>query len=228
MEYKKAQPAGGERACVLCKGADPAQVTALDDLIPAGRSRFIAVTKHLVAVPTFGCFVPGYLLIVPRTHVLAFGQLPAAALEETRALVDDLATRLHVIYRLPILAFEYGLASPGLRRIEHAHWHLLPSVADLAGWLGRRLDGQTLGSLADLPADHSYIAVRSQDKILRVYSAGRDGDEARRTHERIRLRRAVAMLDPRIDDANWDWAEHRRADLIAATVTDLATSPATR
>jgi hypothetical protein len=77
-----------------------------------------------------------------------------------------------------------------------------------------------------LPAGYSYIAVRTPDQALRIYHAGRNGEEAKRTHERIRLRRTVAALDPRVDDQAWDWAQHRRGDLIAATLTDLTNSTA--
>lgn len=60
--------------CVLWAGADPTLVTPLAEFLPPGHSRFVAATAGFVAVPTLGCFVPGYLLIVPRTHVLSFGQ----------------------------------------------------------------------------------------------------------------------------------------------------------
>ncbi|TDD62593.1 hypothetical protein E1293_43950 [Actinomadura darangshiensis] len=176
-------------------------------------------------MPTYGCFVPGYLLVVPRPHALSFGQLPAGVLEESQALIEGLAARLQAVYDLPVLAFEYGLAATGIRRIEHAHWHLLPSTADLTGWLDEQLDGEEIGALADLPADRSYIAVRTQQAAVRVYDVGRDADQVRQSHRRIRLRRAVAALDPRVHDGAWDWSEHRCAKLIAATVTDLQAPP---
>ena len=219
MRRIQAGPAGN--SCVLCAGADPSLSTPLDELLPRGRSRFVAASENLVAVPTYGCFVPGYLLVVPRVHVLSFGQLPEGALKEAQALVDDLAALLRKVYGLPVLGFEYGLAATGVRRIEHAHWHLLPSAADLAGWLDQRLQGRAVGSLTGLPADRSYIAVRRQDQRLQVYEVGQGDEEAREAHRRIRLRRTVAALDPRVDDHAWDWAGHRCAELIAATVKDL-------
>jgi diadenosine tetraphosphate (Ap4A) HIT family hydrolase len=209
--------------CVLCAGADSGRRTPLEDLLPAGRSRFIATTPRFVAVPTYGCFVPGYLLLIPRPHVLSFGQLTEGALGEAEALVEELAERLRAVYGLPVLGFEYGLATRGVRRIEHAHWHLLPSTADLAGFLDERLAGQSVASLAALPRESSYIAVRGQGAILRVYDVG----DALTEDRRIRLRRTVAALDPRIEAGNWDWAENRCAELIRATVADLSTATGT-
>jgi diadenosine tetraphosphate (Ap4A) HIT family hydrolase len=190
--------------------------------MPPGRSRFVAVTPRFVAVPTYGCFVPGYLLIVPRTHVLAFGGLDAAARAEAEDLIGELAARLETVYRMPVLGFEYGLAALGVRRIEHAHWHLLPSSADLTGWLDARLTGRP-GSFSQLPSRASYIAVRAPDAHLRLFDVGRNANEVRAVHQRIRLRRTVAALDPRVPDTTWDWAEQRYSELIRATVTDLNT-----
>lgn len=208
---------------VPCAGADPSQITPLARLLPPGYSRLIAITSRFAALPTYGCFVPGYLLIVPRAHVLPFGQLDVSAPAEAQSLIEQLTDRLRAMYDLPILGFEYGSASTGIRRIEHAHRHLLPSPADLVGWLNERLTGQAIGSLADLPSDASYIAVRDQDGVLHAHEAGRSAAEAAQTHQQMRLRRTVAALDPRVNDDAWDWAEHRHLPLIWSTVTDLTT-----
>lgn len=188
--------------CVMCADATP----------------HVAETPGFKVMPTLGCFVPGYLLIMPRAHVLSFGQLDAATLAEAEGLIAALSARLAAVYGLPILGFEYGLAAPGMRRIEHAHWHLLPTTVDLTGWLASRLSEREVGSLADLPGEASYIAARGQDGVLRVYGLGPNASQIR---QRIRLRKVLAALDPRVDDDAWDWASHGCRDLMAQTITDL-------
>jgi diadenosine tetraphosphate (Ap4A) HIT family hydrolase len=135
----------------MCTGADASVRSPLQRLLPTGRSRFIAETPRLIAVPTFGCFVAGYLLIVPRIHTLSFGQLDAETLTEADELIRSLTGRIEAAYGLPVLGFEYGNNQPGGRRIEHAHWHLLPSTAELHGWLDSRLPGRRIESLAGPP-----------------------------------------------------------------------------
>lgn len=204
-------------SCVLCAGADAAVTTPLQRILPPGRSRFMAETRNLVALPTFGCFVPGYLLIVPRSHVLSFGQLDAGTLFEAEQLITELAGRLAEVYGLPVLGFEYGNNQRGGRRIEHAHWHLLPSAAELRGWLDARLSVRRIASLTELPRrkDRSYIAVRDQRAGLSVYPV------PNRSTQRVRLRRLVADLDPHVDSAGWDWAARNYPELIRQTVDDL-------
>jgi diadenosine tetraphosphate (Ap4A) HIT family hydrolase len=180
--------------------------------------RRVAETPGLIAMPTLGCFVPGYLLIVPRRHVPSFGRLDQATLTEAAGLIDALAARLSAVYGMPVLGFEYGLNAVGARRVEHAHWHLLPSTAALGAWLDARQAGKPIASLAELPTTGSYIAVRGQDAALTVYPVDGPMDEGRR----LRLRRLVAELDPRVDPGTWDWASHGYLDLIRQTIADLA------
>lgn len=204
--------------CEMCENADPAVCSPLQRMLPPGQSRIIAQTPRLVAMPTFGSFLAGYVLVIPRAHALSFGCLDDETLTEADELINALAERISQVYDSPVLGFESG-DNTGLRRIQHAHWHLVPSPAELNGWMAERLDGQQITSLTELSrtGDISYISVRDQDGRWFSY----DHEVATPT-ERIRLRRVVAELDPRVDTARWDWAADVYPELIRQTVADLA------
>ncbi|MFI6416933.1 HIT domain-containing protein [Streptomyces sp. NPDC050842] len=206
--------------CDLCQAINPAVGDCtLQRHLHAGQQRVVAANENAAAVPTIGAFVPGYLLVVPTTHVLSLGQLNDEELEGTEELAHDLADQLHQLYRRPILTFEYGLNVPAGRRVGHGHLHILPSPADLEEWLTARVAGHEIASYAQVPRgpETSYITVRDQTGTLTCYPVPNDA------FPRIRLREVVAQLDPQIEDAAWDWQAHPFPELMRATVDDLIT-----
>jgi diadenosine tetraphosphate (Ap4A) HIT family hydrolase len=209
-------------ACDLCASIDPAVACcALERHLRSGQHRVVAATASAAAVPTIGAFVPGYLLVVPRRHVLALGQLPPPELRDFEHLTHRLAARLARTYAMPILGFEYGLNITGERRVEHAHLHLVPTSADLGGWLTERLNGFRIPGLTSLPArrDGSYIAVLQAGAGVHVYPVPSNASP------RIRLREAVAALDPRVSPGAWDWQASPFPGLMRQTIDDLAANP---
>lgn len=209
--------------CDLCQAIDPSVGDCtLQRHLHTGQQRVLAANKHAAAVPTIGAFVPGYLLVVPTTHVLSLGQLSNDELEGVQDLARDLADQLHQVYRRPILSFEYGLNLPSARRIGHGHLHMLPSTADLGEWIARRLPGYEIASYTQVPrgTDTSYITVQDQTGTLTCYPVANDASP------RIRLREVVARLDPQIDDTAWDWEAHPFPELMQATVEGFTTAKA--
>jgi diadenosine tetraphosphate (Ap4A) HIT family hydrolase len=206
--------------CDLCQAIDPdVDDCTLQRHLHTGQRRVVAANECAAAVPTIGAFAPGYLLVVPTTHVLSLGQLSDNELEGVEDLAHDLADQLHQVYRRPILSFEYGLNLTAGRRIGHGHLHMLPSTADLGKWLAARLPGYEITGYAQVPrgADTSYITVRDQTGTLTCYPVPNDA------FPRIRLREVVAQRDPQIEDAAWDWQAHPFPELMRATIDDLTT-----
>lgn len=206
--------------CDLCQAINPdVGDCTLQRHLHTGQQRVVAANEHAAAVPTIGAFVPGYLLVVPTTHVLSLGQLSDNELEAVEDLAHDLADQLHQVYRRPILTFEYGLNLPAGRRISHGHLHMLPSTADLGEWLTTHVPGYEIASYTQVPRgpDTSYITVRDQTGTLTCYPVPNDASP------RIRLREIVAQLDPQIEDRAWDWQAHPFPELMRATVDELTT-----
>lgn len=88
-------------------------------------------SDNFYVVPGAGAFFDGYLMIVPKDHVMSFANLPEEKLEEFWTVLDDMRTILKAIYNKPIFAFECGSGRTGKGKHEtsivHAHFHLAPT-----------------------------------------------------------------------------------------------------
>jgi ATP adenylyltransferase len=118
-----AEEAGACRFCVV----DP----CLTDL-PAW-NRPLLVSANFYVVPSLGSLTEGWLLVVPKQHVVAaaalHGQL-AAELWTVTAVVRDVLRKQYG----PVWLFEHGPSAanrPVGCGVDHAHLHLVPVRGDL-------------------------------------------------------------------------------------------------
>lgn len=85
-------------------------------------------------LPSLGSIVPGYLLIVPRNHVLSASALSAKGLRDLRSVVAEMRSLLRSHFG-PTVCFEHGPSAPGSNlgcSVDHAHMHLVPIRAELS------------------------------------------------------------------------------------------------
>ena len=122
FETSRSSPrASGElrsRACRLC---------ALDSnhLI---WNRILWESENFCVVPSKGGFVPGWVMVVPKTHVLSVAQLPNPLYPEMKQLVAEVSARLTECFGPPT-AFEHGAVVENSSfgcGVDHAHLHLVP------------------------------------------------------------------------------------------------------
>ncbi len=87
-------------------------------------------TNSFFVVPGTGAFFPGYLMIVPKRHIMSFAWLTTDELNEFFTVLNDIRSILEAIYGSKVLAFEAGSKDDGagkhLTSIVHAHFHLAP------------------------------------------------------------------------------------------------------
>ncbi|WP_157038888.1 hypothetical protein [Rhodopseudomonas palustris] len=79
-------------------------------------------------MPTIGCFVDGYSLVLPRKHAVSYASLPHGERQAGLALAEDARERLAQLYGDFIIA-EHGAADScdlGAGCCDHAHLHLIP------------------------------------------------------------------------------------------------------
>src|SRR5438874_13100152 len=68
-------------------------------------------SPNFVAVPTRGSIIPGWLLIIPRAHVLCIGALDSETMSEFVVFRDKVASALRNAFG-PVAFFEHGPVMP--------------------------------------------------------------------------------------------------------------------
>lgn len=85
-------------------------------------------TEHFYVVPGTGAFFEGYLMIVPKEHVMSFALLDDPVIKEFFGVLDDIRSILEGIYQKKVFAFECASGRTGAGKhktsIVHAHFHL--------------------------------------------------------------------------------------------------------
>lgn len=88
-------------------------------------------TTNFYCVPGTGAFFDGYLMIVPKQHVMSFALLDEVVLEEFYRVLNDIRSILEGIYQKKVFAFECASGRTGAGKhktsIVHAHFHLAPT-----------------------------------------------------------------------------------------------------
>lgn len=88
-------------------------------------------TDNFYVVPGTGAFFDGYLMIVPKAHVMSFGLLDETVLTEFYRVLNDVRSILEGIYHKKVFAFECASGRTGAGKhktsIVHAHFHLAPT-----------------------------------------------------------------------------------------------------
>lgn len=100
-------------------------------------------TENFLVVPTRGAIIEGWVLIVPKTYVLSFGDLDHAMYEEREWVQATVYNVVRETYG-SVMAFEHGPSVPSQPigcGVDHAHLHVMPEVCDLRAGADSLLPG---------------------------------------------------------------------------------------
>jgi diadenosine tetraphosphate (Ap4A) HIT family hydrolase len=178
----------------------------------------VAETSHLVAVPSVGSLVPGWLLVVPRIHLLSFGAADPPVLRQLVVEVEQIAASWATTFG-PLSWFEHGASEPGSAvgcSIDHAHMHLVPTGStDLLAGAATVLPQLVFEPVVGLAAT---VAVAADDEpylYLRT-PAGRSWLASGHDIPSQAFRRVIANQQGCPDE--FDWKTHSRVDVLRRTL----------
>ncbi len=188
-----------------------------------GRSYILSESENFVVLPAVGALCPGYVLVVPREHVLSFGFLESDVDEELELLLEQ-AIRWHEdAYGCQTVMFEHGSSSfteRGGLCTDHAHLHLVPVTdgVDLLPGLRRDFEAR--------PAPRLVAAARSQVQsqsgpYLYLRRVGGDAYICGAKGVSSQYLRRDLFAQCGLPHA-WDWRAHPGVEHIRATIDTVA------
>lgn len=88
-------------------------------------------SKNFYVVPGLGAFFDGYVMIVPKSHIMSISEIDEATFDEFLQVLNDWRFILESIYHKKVFVFECGSGQNGggkhATSIVHAHVHLAPT-----------------------------------------------------------------------------------------------------
>jgi diadenosine tetraphosphate (Ap4A) HIT family hydrolase len=164
-------------------------------------------TPGFAVIPCLGSACDGYVLIVPKDHVLSAGHLSPEHDAELEALLTKVSGYLSNMYGLPTAAFEHGAESfrnRGGACTDHAHVHVLPASpqVDLVPptraefQLRRAYDLSNTTRAQVTERQRPYLWIREQSGAMWIC----DAPDALSQYIRRILLRQLGRGD------EWDWA----------------------
>lgn len=182
----------------------------------------ISESRDFVAVPSLGALVPGWILLVPKRHILNLARLDPQQQSALRVEALRLKSSIEPIFG-PVTMFEHGPSQAGSRvgcGVDHAHMHLVPaggldllvlaqaSYPDLPWYLSAGLDTARRANAAGLP----YLLIEAPDGSSVVAASPEIPSQA--------VRRLIAAEQGRPDQ--FDWAQFPQLEAVQETLNRLS------
>ena len=111
-----------KKNCFLCKVVEGK---------PDKPEHILYESDNFIVIPGLGAFFDGYVMIVPKKHIMSFAELSKEEYQEFLRVLNDIRFILKSVYKKEIFVFECGSGRDGggkhTTSIVHAHIHLAPT-----------------------------------------------------------------------------------------------------
>jgi diadenosine tetraphosphate (Ap4A) HIT family hydrolase len=207
------------KACDFCNELSGKPANAFHTIYGADlKSRILFQSGTFVVIPSLGQIVEGYLLVLPRRHSKALGDLPAMDLNELEMITQRVGDILTKEYG-PNVLFEHGtrFAGVGGCGIYHAHLHATPlaTIPDPVSMLKARFPYAEIGSLREIrkrSADLScYLFYQDSEARKYLFNTGPLPSQYMRK-----------LLADAIGEQVWNWRDAGREQRLFATIQRLS------
>jgi ATP adenylyltransferase len=161
-------------------------------------------SDHFMVLPSLGALVEGWLLIVPKSHLISMGELSKALESEFLALKCEVVQLVENLYG-SAATFEHGPSATKHQvgcGVDHAHLHVVPVAHDLEAAVAPFLPTDAQWNNADLQscrdafrAGTDYLYLESRTRRGRILVHDQLGSQL--------FRRAIAQSIGAEGQFNW-------------------------
>lgn len=173
-------------------------------------------SDNFLVIPGSGAFLDGYIMILPKAHVMSCAELNDNQRLEMLEVIEDVKFILKSIYHMDILVWENGSGSGGKGKpstsIVHAHIHACPSQFNvLETTYAKGIPVHPI-SFEDLPKyeENSYLLIMDYDGSWHI------SNDINLYIPRQYVRQLIA-LEHNINGDLWNWREFPFWDNVAKT-----------
>lgn len=177
-------------------------------------------SENFFVTPTVGEFVKGYLLIIPKAHIMSMAE-DISLLDEFISVLFDIQDILKLTYNVNnFLVWENGTGNSGIGKaknsIVHAHVHIAPSLLDIEKIKKISLFPMKPISLKNLSnyKNHSYLLVKGNNNLWNI------NDNSNLYIPRQFIRQLLAD-EYNIPNECWNWRNYPYHELRQETCKDI-------
>lgn len=177
-------------------------------------------SENFLVIPGSGAFIDGYLMILPKPHVMSCAELSEDIRAEMLDVIDDIKYILELMYGKHVLVWENGSGMEGKGKpktsIVHAHIHACPSEINIIGTTYATGIPVNLIKIEDLPEykSDSYLLIRDFNNKWYISS------DPELYIPRQYVRQLVA-LEHNIQSELWNWRRFPFWDNVEKTGDDF-------
>jgi diadenosine tetraphosphate (Ap4A) HIT family hydrolase len=199
------------RCCQLCND--------ISTVRPAPWNEPLFESDNFVVLPSLGALLEGWLIVLPKKHVISAGALDDQLLAELGRVKTVVASKMQRRYGAAC-AFEHGPSKTNSLvgcGVDHAHLHIVPSLVDVRSAVQTFLPEGTWWSRA-LMTDCQTANREGQDYLYLEQPIGVGFMATHRAFGSQLFRKAIASEIGTPDEFNW--REHPQIPKVMATIRE--------
>lgn len=177
-------------------------------------------SKNFLVIPGSSAFLDGYIMILPKPHVMSCAELDLEQRLEMLEVINDIKFILSSIYKKDVLVWENGSGLDGKGKpktsIVHAHIHACPSTLNVLETTNATGIPVHPISFEDLPKfkENSYLLIMDYDR--KWYISYNPDLYIPRQY----VRQLIAM-EHNINGELWNWRKYPFWDNVEKTGNDF-------